>query len=634
MSAFLARIVRRFAVILSLIAAGSPSVVNAEPASDAASAAVAVQNRVAGFSDDSQRPDERIALAAFYAARDFRPVWFDDTGPTRAARLVIGELEQAANSGLRPEDFALSPVTRDTNRGARAPAEIADADFELSSMILKYARHARGGRIETPERALSDFLDRRPALPVPHDALHKVAFAADAGEALRGFHPRHPQFQKLRDLLATLNRDAAREEAHPVALTGPMLVPGQSSDEIPTVRGRLGVAADSGEEHTYDNALLKAVKDFQRSKGLRADGFIGKRTRKALQSESADRRKAIIATMEQWRWMPEDLGTSHVLVNIPAFTATFIKDGVSRLSERVITGKPDTPTPVFSKPMTNIVLRPSWNLPDSIKREKLIAAARRGSTIESEGLVVKKGKRTVQSWSVDWSTADLTAYSFTQPSGDGNALGAVKFLFPNKHSVYMHDTPRKSLFETEERLYSHGCVRLRNPLRFAQAVLDADRGEGALDAEDLADDGPANNEIVLERPVPVHIGYFSVWVNDDGDADYHGDPYGHDTRITLALAGKWDEIDRGPSHDTMPEGEWLAAKAQLKAVSKQRKAAAEDDDSAATAPVRRAQPVRRTTVRFTAKSFFAAPKASSASANRPARRGNTVGDMMNSAYIR
>ena len=246
--------------------------------------------------------------------------------------------------------------------------------------------------------------------------------------------------------------------------------------------------------------------------------------------------------MEQWRWMPDDLGSSYLLINIPAFSIDFVRNGASVLNERIIAGKPDKPTPVFSKNMTSVVLRPSWFLPDSIKLEKLMSAKRRGRSLEDEGIVVKKGKKVIDSTDVDWEYADLRQYSIYQPSGDGNALGDVKFLFPNKHSVYLHDTPTKSLFEASERLYSHGCVRLRNPLTLAQRILDADKGAGAFKVSELVRNGPGSNEIFLSKPLPVHIGYFTVWVDSKGEAAFLGDPYGHDERIALALDHKWDEI--------------------------------------------------------------------------------------------
>lgn len=203
---------------------------------------------------------------------------------------------------------------------------------------------------------------------------------------------------------------------------------------------------------------------------------------------------------------------------------------------------------MFSRNLRSVVLKPSWQLPESIKVEKLIDAQRRGSSIEDEGYVIKKGQKTVESWKVDWSKADLTAYTFFQPSGDGNALGKVKFLFPNKHSVYLHDTPKKSLFDSSERLFSHGCVRLRNPLDFAQRLIDIAKGEGLLDVKEAVEDGPGNNQVTLENPIPIHLGYFTVWAADDGQAEYLGDPYGHEQRIALALENKWDEIDKGGDH--------------------------------------------------------------------------------------
>ncbi len=168
--------------------------------------------------------------------------------------------------------------------------------------------------------------------------------------------------------------------------------------------------------------------------------------------------------------------------------------------------------------------------------------------------MVKKGERTIKSWTVDWSKANLSHYAVYQPSGDGNALGSVKFLFPNKFSVYLHDTPNKYLFSSDERTYSHGCIRLRDPLKVAQFVFDWDRGPGAVDVKRLvASKAPDNNEIVLQKPLPVHTGYFTVWVGADGEAQYLDDPYGHVQRVSLALNGQWDKIDRGPRHDTDPQ---------------------------------------------------------------------------------
>lgn len=167
-----------------------------------------------------------------------------------------------------------------------------------------------------------------------------------------------------------------------------------------------------------------------------------------------------------------------------------------------------------------------------------------GRSIESQGYVVMRNGRRIDSTTVNWAKANLSAYQFYQPAGDDNALGLVKLLFPNKHSVYLHDTPSKYLFDKSVRLYSHGCMRVRNPQVFAQAIFDIDRGEAAApNVKRLIRRGPMDNAIALEHPIPVHVGYFTVWVDEDGKANYYNDWYGHQKRITLALAGKWNDID-------------------------------------------------------------------------------------------
>ena len=505
----------------------------------------ALQSRIDSLSGLVTRPAERDALKNYYAGRAYQPVWFDDRGPTRAASEAVKEMTEAETWGLKASDFQLPAAATPLDGGRWTAEQVAAAEFELTAAILRYARHARGGRIGEPEKMLSDFLDRSPALVEPAEVLSRVAQAAHPGEAMRAFHPSHEQFSKLHDLYVKVRGGAKVAVIANIAAKGALLAPGQTHADIALLRRRFKVAAAAGKEEFYDDKLVSAVKAFQESMSLPADGIAGPVTRKALNAEAPDKLQAIVASMEQWRWMPRDLGRTHLLVNVPAFTVNFMQDGVSKLEERVIVGKQDTQTPVFSKDMTAVVLRPSWFLPDSIKLEKLLHAARRGKSIEDEGIIIKKGERVVKSWDVDWDKAELSEYSIFQPSGDGNALGDVKFLFPNKHSVYLHDTPTKKLFEASDRLFSHGCVRLRNPLAMAQLVLDNDKGHGAFNAARLVKDGPGSNQIMLDTPLPMHIGYFTVWVGANGEAHFFADSYGHNERISLALQEKWDAIDKG-----------------------------------------------------------------------------------------
>jgi murein L,D-transpeptidase YcbB/YkuD len=333
-----------------------------------------------------------------------------------------------------------------------------------------------------------------------------------------------------------------------IARRGTMLQPGMKDAEVAILKRRFGVTSAPGDETLFDPALAEAVKTFQDSASLPADGFVGPMTRDALAGESPEKNAvriaAVIANMEEWRWMPRSLGDTYILVNVPAFSIRLMQDGKTLFDDRVVVGTAKTQTPIFSKNMKTIVLRPEWNLPDSIKLTALLS----GRSIERQGYVVMRNGHTVDSTRVNWGRANLSEYTFYQPAGDDNALGLVKFLFPNKHSVYLHDTPSRYLFDERVRLYSHGCVRVRNPQQLAQKIFDIDRGAAAPDVKSLVRKGPKDNDVALDTPLPVHVGYFTVWVGDNGKAEYFRDFYGHQQRITLALAGQWNRIDVGKDH--------------------------------------------------------------------------------------
>lgn len=489
---------------------------------------------------------DREAMVRFYLQRGYRPVFVGEAGPSPAAQSIVQELARAPEWGLPASAFPLHALSEPKTNGKWSPAQVAAADLQLVAGVLTYARQARGGRISDPHGLLSANLDRTPPVIEPLQVLDDVIASAEPGELLRSYQPQHPQFLRLKNLYAKLLSEMEAAPKVTIPRSGPYLMVGTRHEDVVAVRRRLSVPADPDkDEDVYDKTLSAAVRAFQDSASLEGDGIVGPSTRRAMNARAGEAKlKAVLANMEQWRWMPRDLGQAHLLVNIPAFTVDFVEDGVSKLQERVIVGKPETPTPVFSKNMTTIVVRPAWKLPNSIKLEKLRSAQRRGGSVEDEGYSIKRGKRSIKSWDVDWNKVNLREYEFVQPAGESNALGRVKFLFPNHHSVYLHDTPMRSLFNASERLFSHGCVRLRNPLTLAQLLLDRDKGVDEHDAEWLAKKGPVNNEITLDRPIPMHIGYFTVWVKDDGEVQHLDDPYGHQQRITLALDQKWNEIER------------------------------------------------------------------------------------------
>jgi L,D-transpeptidase YcbB len=425
---------------------------------------------------------------------------------------------------------------------------------------LKYARYARGGRITDPATQLSSYLDRVPQLLDPKDVLERIAASNEADAYLRGLHPKHPQFEKLRQKYLELRSGALATPAIVRIPDGGHVTPGKRDPQVALLRKRLEVplpapvAGKPVDETFYDDGLKAAVVAFQKDHGMRPDGIVGNATRAALNDFEVLSPQKVLANMEEWRWMPDDLGEFYVTVNIPEFTLRIVKNGAVIHNERVITGLPDKETPVFSETMKTIIFKPRWNVPDSIKVLELWPSLARGGTYFSrQGLRLSQNGREIDPLSVDWSSSDIRKYDIYQPPGGSNVLGELKFAFPNKHTVYMHDTPNKNLFDEASRPFSHGCMRVRNPRRMAEILLAEDKGWDAAKIAELLATGPDNNEVQIEKKIGVHITYFTAWVDDKGELQTARDVYGHEKRITQALAGQWSQIAIGPNHLAPPQ---------------------------------------------------------------------------------
>lgn len=496
------------------------------------------------------------ALVSFYAGRDSRPVWVNDERLNLPAKAVAAEIAKADDWGLDARAFDLSHI--ESTDGA-TPGELARAEIALSLAVLKYASHARGGRIPEPSQQLSSYLDRKPPLKEPTVVMNEIAEADEADAYLRGLHPQHTQFKLLRKALLKMRGPGTTGEEEKIVRlpsSGPMLSLGKRHPDVVLLRERLEVdplpREDGGSDdpEVFDEAVLAAVEEFQRSEGLSVDGVVGNNTRATLNGRSAEiSENKIIANMEQWRWMPEDLGDFHVNSNIPEYKVRVYSDGNVIHEERIITGLLDKQTPVFSDKMETVVFHPFWGVPNSIKvNEILPSVARGGNHLRRHNLRLQYRGRDVDPNTVDWSKADIRNFHVYQPPGGGNVLGKVKFMFPNKHQVYMHDTPTKHLFKKKQRTFSHGCMRVQNPLKLAEMVLNYDRGWDYEQVNQTVRSGPENNNIKLEKPVPVHVTYFTAVAAEDGSVTAFRDIYGHEERINLALAGRWNSIRKGRDH--------------------------------------------------------------------------------------
>ncbi len=524
------------------------------------------------------------ALHTYYSEKVERPIWFTAQGGlNERAKSVIDEFAKADDWGLSAKDFLFPErVTKLLENHASGSTlsdnDVADIEIAISLLALKYARHARGGRIPDPASQLSSYLDRKPKLLDPAIVLDGLRNEQAADRYLVSLHPKHSQFKKLRKkLLEMRNGDTQEQKPEDIKLpaSGPILRKDSAHADVALLRKRLSVpvtvetgTTDSSNrrdsssdddlkpdlarpEEFFDQKLEDAVLAFQKENNLSADGLVGRGTRRALNgaSQGALSEEVLLANMEQWRWMPDDLGKLHINVNIPEYRIRVFKNDLVVHEERAIVGKTNKQTPVFSDTMKTIVVHPNWGVPNSIKvRELLPSLTRGGQSFRRQGLRIRKNGRDINPDSINWNYEDIRKYDVYQPPGRSNVLGVIKFMFPNKHQVYMHDTPTKNLFNKTVRTYSHGCMRLRNPLRLAEIIFAEDKDWNPKEVLHLIKQGPQNNHIKLDTPIPVHMTYFTAVADEDGSVRRLRDVYGHEKRIKLALAGKFSQIARGRNH--------------------------------------------------------------------------------------
>lgn len=493
-------------------------------------------------------------LSDYYKSPEARLIWIGGEGLNGAAVSSLKSVIARADTfGLNPRDYSLADGEALATQGS-GPA-LAEAELRISLTAIDYASHAQAGRV-APRSIDAEFLDLNPQRPEPKQVLSSLAGAGGKiAETLEGYHPQHPQFKALKAKLAEV-RSAQKGGAIPVRIPdGPSLGPDTYHPQIATLRERLSVAppidAPRGNpSEYYDAALADAVRQFQSSRGLKPDGVIGRGTRDALNEGTiAVGVNAILSNMERWRWVPRTLGTDRfIIVNIPEFKFRVYEQGKAIYEERIVSGSPKHKTPIFSDEMETVVFNPYWNVPKSIIANEIVPAMSRDpnylarNNMEIVSQQPRPRRRYTNNSFFFWGDPepsydpyyiDPETTAMRQLPGPGNALGVVKFLFPNKHAVYMHDTPSKHLFDKPSRAFSHGCMRVRNPLEFAKLVLkDQGYGDGKIqDTLAVAHD----MHVPLKKKIPVHISYFTAWVDDDGKLNGYQDVYGHDGSVRVAM---------------------------------------------------------------------------------------------------
>jgi murein L,D-transpeptidase YcbB/YkuD len=498
----------------------------------------------------------------FYAKREYAPAWIDGTQPRPQIEGFVKALWAADHEGLDPELYSVKTIHarwREASKGFLTqkgfePNEAGALDARLTYLYLRYASDLADG--------LSDLAhaDRawhiRPEAFDPRVHLEQALEDGDITKALEGLTPETTHYRRLREALRAL-REQQSGGSWPLVRAALKLKPGQRSPHVASVAKRLAASGDFDgpvpPEHqpaVYDTELQEAVKRFQRRHGLQDNGVIDAALVAQMNVPIEERIRQVQMNLERWRWLPRDMGERFVLVNVPEYRLEIWDNGEVPLSMRVVVGKTDTPTPIFNDEMTHLVFSPYWNVPSSIAEGETLPAFMQDPDFlrRTNMEIVDASGQVVDPSSIDVS--DPTQYRFRQRPGADNSLGLVKFMFPNQHSVYLHDTPADSLFERAGRSLSHGCVRVEKPVELAQYVL-RDQPEWTREKIEKAMHAGQERTVKLKAPLPVYLGYWTARVAADGTLQFRKDIYGIDKRLTALLADRLAKLRRSADASAM-----------------------------------------------------------------------------------
>lgn len=482
-------------------------------------------------------------LADFYAARNYQPVW---TSEARVEEL-FGLLATADSHGLDPDDYHLQQLRnlREQNRSGEDPALAAALDLLLTESLIRFGYHQRFGKVN-PARMEPTWNFTRQFRPgrEPLSALQEVVAAPSLQALLGQWIERAPLYRALQKALADY-RNIARAGGWPVIGPGPALREGDRDARVPALRrhlvivGDLPAEADSGDEH-FDAVLAAGVRSFQKRHALAADGIAGAATLAAMNVPVERRIDQLRLSLERARWVADDTAGEVVVVNIAGSEVFAARNGRRFWMRRAVVGRVNRQTPVFRGSMTWLELNPAWTVPPTILREDVLPRLREdpGYLAEHELSVIDARGRVVDPRAVDWRrVGNRPPYVFRQAPGPKNALGRIKFMFPNPHAVFLHDTPARELFERTGRLLSSGCVRIEDPLSLAEIVL-ADPDRWNRQSLQAAIDTGRTQVLRLPRPWPVLILYWTAELDAAGRVRFLPDVYDRDPSLLQALNGE------------------------------------------------------------------------------------------------
>ena len=470
------------------------------------------------------------------------PIWVRNGKLTSAAAELLEALTRADEDGLDPEDYLTRAILEAETLSGDEDA--AGYELAMSQAFLTFARDVHSGQTSPNVSASNIVIPRKPV-----DAVAWLSLARDSGveAALETLRPDHPQYFQLRQMLKGY-RTLAAKGGWPKIDEGPSLKPGMTDPRIGQMRANLKARGyngiDNADPNLFDDNIVAVVEHFQRRHDLDDDGVAGPKTIAAMNVTADERVRQIIVNMERWRWLPDQLGSRHVFVNQAGFEMFLVDKGEVVARHKVIVGKPFHQTPMFSDKIAYAEFNPTWTVTPAIAAAEFLPKLR-----EDPGYLARNdyvlyggwgaGAPVIDPWSVDWHAVSSKKfpYRIVQQPGPKNALGVVKFMFPNKFNIYLHDTPSRQLFAQTGRAFSHGCIRVHEPVKFAEKLFGLDNSLTPAGVKKLID-GKKTKTASLKTKVPVHLTYFTVWIDDDGVPSFFEDIYDRDTLVSRLLFGE------------------------------------------------------------------------------------------------
>ncbi|MEJ2696964.1 MAG: L,D-transpeptidase family protein [Candidatus Sulfobium sp.] len=498
---------------------------------------------------DNERIFSLETLEVFYGKRNYEPAWFGRNSFSDAEEMIKA-VRGSGNDGLIPEHYHLRMIEDLLGRAYNIkekenfvdPEILVDLDILLTDSFFTLAHHLSTGSVNpvTLEPEWSFF----PDMDLPGILAHALE-EHTVGQTLQGLAPQTRQYAALRKALVRYREMAAKDDQPPIP-DGRLLKKGMRSPRVAEIRERLAFLGDLN-LHTetdgtlFDGGLKQAVERFQERHGLKADGIAGPSTLGELNVPMGDRVKQLLVNLERMRWNNGGRGDRYLIVNIARFELDVVEHDHVVLSMKVVVGKPFLDTPVFTGKMTYLVLNPAWNIPVSIASKEILPKVKKDpGYLKKEHITILRGwggkEEVIDPRTIDWSsvTARKADFRFRQEPGPLNPLGRVKFMFPNKFNVYLHDTPARNLFSQNVRTFSHGCIRIEKPLELAEYLMKGDPHWTKEDITAALKDGETE-DVRLPGPVTVYLVYVTAWVDEDGSAEFRNDIYGRDADLYSAI---------------------------------------------------------------------------------------------------